>query len=207
MQLGELISELKRQGIYENTIIVFTSDNGPTYTGGVDANYFDSAKPFDNNYGRTKGFVYEGGIRVPLIASWPNKIKAGSKTTHISAFYDMMPTFSDIAGIKSPEKIDGISFKNILLDKEQQKHDYLYWEFPSYQGQQAVRMGKWKAIRKNIFKGNLTLELYNLDTDIKELNDVAKQFPKIIAKIEKIMTQEHTPAENARFKFKQLGDK
>ena len=207
MQLGELIAELKKQGIYENTLIVFTSDNGPTYTGGVDANYFDSAKPFDNNYGRTKGFVYEGGIRVPLIASWPKQIKAGTTSNHISAFYDMMPTFSDIAGIASPKEIDGISFKNSLLGNNQQKHDYLYWEFPSYQGQQAVRMGKWKAIRKNIFKGNLKLELYNLEEDVKEQNDVSSQFPEIVKKMEAILIKEHVPAENDRFKFKQLGDK
>jgi arylsulfatase A-like enzyme len=207
MQLGELISELKKQGIYENTLIVFTSDNGPTYTGGVDANFFDSAKPFDNNYGRTKGFVYEGGIRVPLIASWPNIIKAGSKTNHISAFYDMMPTLTDIVGIETSKETDGLSFKNTLIGKTQQKHDFLYWEFPSYQGQQAVRMGKWKAIRKNIFKGNLELELYNLDTDIKEQNNIAKQHPDIVKQLAKIMKQEHVPAENERFKFKQLGDK
>ena len=207
MQLGELISELKKQGIYENTLIVFTSDNGPTYTGGVDANFFDSAKPFDNNYGRTKGFVYEGGIRVPLIASWPNTIKAGSKSNHISAFYDMMPTLTDIAGIDTPKETDGISFKNTLVGKNQQQHDFLYWEFPSYQGQQAVRMGKWKAIRKNIFKGNLDVELYNLDEDIKELNDVSKQFPEYCKAMRSIMKQEHVPAENERFKFKQLGDK
>lgn len=207
MQLGELISELKKQGIYENTLIVFTSDNGPTYTGGVDANFFDSAKPFDNNYGRTKGFVYEGGIRVPLIASWPNMIKSGSKTTHISAFYDMMPTLMDIAGLDTPKEIDGLSFKNTLLGETQQNHDFLYWEFPSYQGQQAVRMGKWKAIRKNIFKGNLEIELYNLDEDIKEQNDLANLFPGIVKQIELIMKQEHVPAKNDRFKFKQLGDK
>jgi arylsulfatase len=207
MQVGELITELKKQGIYENTIIIFTSDNGPTYTGGVDANYFNSAKPFDNNYGRTKGFVYEGGIRVPMIASWPNKIKAGSTSNHISAFYDVMPTLSDIAGIKLPEELDGISFTNTLLGKEQQNHDFLYWEFPSYQGQQAVRMGKWKAIRKNIFKGNMTLELYNLEDDIKEQNNVAKLYPEVVKKMEQIMKQEHVPAENERFKFKQLGDK
>ena len=207
MQLGQLISELKEQGIYENTLIVFTSDNGPTYTGGVDANYFNSARPFDNNYGRTKGFVYEGGIRVPLIASWPNNIKAGSKSNHISAFYDMMPTLTEIAGIDPPKETDGISFKNTLVGKEQQNHDFLYWEFPSYQGQQAVRMGKWKAVRKNIFKGNLEIELYNLDEDIKELNDVSKKFPDVLSKMQQIMKQEHVPAENDRFKFKQLGDK
>ena len=143
---------------------------------------------------------------MPLIASWPNKIKAGSTSNHISVFYDMMPTFNDIAGIDTPIETDGISFKNVLVGKDQKKHDYLYWEFPSYQGQQAVRMGKWKAIRKDILKGNLVLELYNLEEDIKEQNDVAKQFPEIIKKMEEIMVKEHVPAENEHFKFKQLGD-
>ncbi|MDG2194805.1 MAG: arylsulfatase [Polaribacter sp.] len=206
-QLGEIIEVLKKQGVYENTIIIFSSDNGPTYTGGVDANFFNSARPFSNSYGRTKGFVYEGGIRVPLIVSWPNKIKAASKTDHISAFYDMMPTFCDIAGIDPPKDIDGISFKPLLIGKEQTKHDFLYWEFPSYQGQQAVRMGKWKGIRKNIFKGNLDIELYNLETDIKELNDLSKTYPTIVMAIDSIMKMEHTPAENTTFKMQQLGDK
>ena len=87
-----------------NTIIILSSDNGPTYTGGVDFDFFESSKPFANGYGRTKGYTYEGGIRVPLIASWPNKIKAGSTSDHISAFYDMMPTLCDIAGVESASK-------------------------------------------------------------------------------------------------------
>ncbi|NVK52795.1 MAG: arylsulfatase [Flavobacteriaceae bacterium] len=207
MQIGELVAELKKQGIYENTLIIFTSDNGPTYTGGVDANYFNSARPFDNNYGRTKGFVYEGGIRVPMIASWPRKIKAGTTSNHISAFYDMMPTLSEVVGIKTPKDVDGISFSNTLLGKKQQNHEFLYWEFPSYQGQQAVRMGKWKAIRKNIFKGNLTIELYNLDEDLKEQHNVAQKYPEIVKKMAQIMKQEHSPATNKRFQFTQLGDK
>ena len=95
-QVGEIVAKLKELGIYENTLIVFTSDNGPSYTGGVDAEFFDSANPFPNNYGRTKGFTYEGGIRVPMIASWPGKINAGSTTDHISAFWDVLPTFSEL---------------------------------------------------------------------------------------------------------------
>lgn len=206
-QLGELITELKKQGIYENTVIIFSSDNGPTYLGGVDFEYFKSSKPFSNGYGRTKGFVYEGGIRIPLIASWPNKIKSGSTNDHISAFYDMMPTICDISGIEPPSEIDGISFKPTLLGKEQKTHDFLYWEFPSYKGQQAVRMGKWKGIRKNIFEGNLSLELYDLEVDKLEQNNIASLHPEIVEKIKIIMIQEHEPSENERFKFKQLGDK
>lgn len=205
-QLGELIAKLKELDLYENTIIIVSSDNGPTYTGGVDFDYFESSKPFANGYGRTKGYVYEGGVRVPLIASWPNKIKAGSTSNHISAFYDLMPTICDIAGVESPQDIDGISFKSTLLGEEQKSHDFLYWEFPSYKGQQAVRLGKWKGVRKNIFEGNLEIELYNLETDVLEQHNVATLHPDIIKQIAEIMVQEHEPAENERFKLKQLGD-
>jgi arylsulfatase len=205
-QLGDLVALLKELGIYENTIIIFSSDNGPTYTGGVDFEYFNSAGPFANAYGRTKGFVYEGGIRVPLIASWPNHIEPGTKSDHISAFYDLLPTVCDIAGIEVPAEIDGMSYKPALLNQPQRQHDFLYWEFPSYFGQQAVRMGKWKGIRKNIFKGNLDIELYDLETDVQEHNDVSDNFPEIVARIDSIMQTEHTPAANERFKIKQLGD-
>jgi len=122
-----------------------------------DFDFFNSAKPFKNGYGRSKGFVYEGGIRIPMITSWPNHIKAGSTTDHISAFYDLLPTICDITGIETPKDIDGISFKPTLLNQSQQKHDHLYWEFPSYKGQQAVRMNKWKGIRKNIFEKNMNI--------------------------------------------------
>lgn len=205
-QLGELISKLKELNLYENTIIILSSDNGPTYTGGVDFDFFESSKPFANGYGRTKGYVYEGGVRVPLIASWPNKIKPGSTNSHISAFYDLMPTLCDIAGVESPQGIDGISFKPTLLGAAQKSHDFLYWEFPSYKGQQAVRLGKWKGVRKNIFDGNLEIELYDIESDVLEQHNLATQHPDIIKRISEIMVQEHEPAENERFKFKELGD-
>jgi len=205
-QLGELIEKLKELDIYDNTIIIFSSDNGPTYTGGVDFDFFESSKPFANGYGRTKGYVYEGGIRIPLIASWPDKIKAGSTSDHISAFYDLMPTICDIAGAEPPIDIDGLSFKSELLGKEQKPHDFLYWEFPSYKGQQAVRIGNWKGVRKNIFEGNLDIELYNLEVDTLEQNNLAQKHPDIVKRIAEIMIHQHEPSENDRFKFKQLGD-
>jgi arylsulfatase A-like enzyme len=206
-QVGEIVAKLKELGIYENTLIVFTSDNGPSYTGGVDAEFFNSANPFPNNYGRTKGFTYEGGIRVPMIASWPGKINAGSTTDHVSAFWDVLPTFSELVKVNAPEDIDGISFLPTLIGgREQAEHDFLYWEFPSYQGQQAVRIGDWKGIRKDIFKGNMEVELYDLKNDLTESTDVSDQYPDIVAQIEIIMESEHTPAEIERFKIKQLGD-
>jgi arylsulfatase A-like enzyme len=206
-QLGALISLLKEQGIYENTVIIVSSDNGPTYLGGVDFDYFESSKPFANGYGRTKGFVYEGGIRVPMIVSWPNKVEAGSRSEHLSVFYDMMPTICELAGAEAPEGIDGISFKNTLLGEEQLQHNFLYWEFPSYKGQQAVRMGNWKGIRKNIFDGNLEIELYDLRKDTLESNNIAAYHPDIVRQIEQIMKEEHEPSLNERFKIKQIGDK
>ena len=206
-QVGDLIKKLKEINQLDNTLIIFTSDNGPTYTGGADTQYFDSANPFKTELGWAKGFVNEGGIRVPMIASWPTKIKPGSKSNQISAFQDMMPTFCDIIGIDVPLNIDGISIKPTLLGNFQKvTHEYLYWEFPAYKGQQAVRMGKWKGIRKNIFEGNMSIELYDISIDKQEQNDVAMVYPKIVEKISQIMIQSHSPSPIMRFKFPQLGD-
>ncbi len=206
-RIGQLISKLKKEGIYENTLIIFTSDNGPTYAGGVDAAFFNSAGPFNDGYGWTKGFVNEGGIRVPMIACWPQKIAAGSVSDHISTFTDILPTLCNIADLKTPENIDGISLLPTLLDDGTQiVHDYIYWEFPEYGGQQAVRMGDWKAIRKNIKKGNLDIELYNLQEDIREEIDVADQYPDIVKRMAQIMIDEHTEPDLERFKMSALGD-
>ena len=118
-----------------------------------------------------------------------------------------MPTLGELVESEVPEDIDGISFLPTLLEKDSQtEHEFLYWEFPSYQGQQAVRMGDWKGVRKNIFKGNMTVELYNLKLDPTESYDVAAENPEIVSKIEAIMKQEHEPAELDRFKIKELGD-
>ena len=206
-QVGQLIAKLKEMGVYENTLIMFSSDNGPTYTGGADSRYFDSARPFRSDYGRGKGFVYEGGIRVPMIAAWPGRISKGSTTDHISVFYDVLPTLCDVAGLEKPEGIDGISFLDVVTGVDgQQAHDFLYWEFPAYQGQQAVRMGKWKAVRKDILKGNMKIELYNLNLDPLESTDVAEEHPDVIETIGKIMQQEHEPAHIERFRMEQLCD-
>ena len=157
-QVGEIIETLKEEGLYENTLIIFSSDNGPTYNGGTDSPWFDSAKPFKSEKGWGKGNTTEGGIRVPMIAQWPGKIKPGTESEHISAFYDVLPTLCELAGVDEPEDIDGISFLPELLAKEnQRKHDFLYWEFTEYGGQQAVRMGKWKSIRRNILRATKRL--------------------------------------------------
>jgi arylsulfatase len=206
-QVGEIIAKLKELGLYENTIILFSSDNGPTYAGGVDPQYFNSAQPFKGEYGWGKGFVNEGGIRVPLIVSWPGKVKAGSSTNLISSFYDMLPTFCQISNSSLPDSIDGISILPTLLGEEDQsQHEFLFWDYPEYNGQQAVRKGKWKGIRKNIKKGNLEIELYDLSNDIQELNNVALTNPEIVEKISSIMVREHSPPIIKTFAMPALGD-
>jgi arylsulfatase len=111
-----------------------------------------------------------------------------------------------LAGVNSPEDVDGKSFLPVLMNKKQEEHEFLYWEFPAYGGQQAVRMGKWKGIRRDIFKDNMQIQLYNLEEDIQELNDVAAEFPEVVKQIEQILIKEHIPAELDKFKIKQLGD-
>jgi len=205
-QVGLLITQLKSLGLYDNTLIIFTSDNGPTYTGGADSPWFRSAGPFKNEFGWGKGFTHEGGIRVPMIASWPGKIKKGAVSNHISAFWDVLPTFCELTGIQIPAQMDGISFLPELLGEKQNAHPYLYWEFPETDGQQAVRLGKWKGIRQDIKMGNLNLQLFNLETDIQELHDVSTKYPEIVRQMEEIMIKEHVPATQEIFKMKTLGD-
>ena len=207
-QVGDIVAKLQDLGLYENTLIIFTSDNGPTYSGGADTPFFESAKPFKTERGWAKGYLHEGGIRVPMIASWPGHIEPNSKSDHLSAFYDVLPTMCEIIGLPIPAQTDGISLLPTLLNNAQKKkHEYLYWEFPAYNGQQAVRLGKWKGIRKDIFDGNLDVELYDLDNDIQEQNNLATQYPEVVEKIEVIMKQEHIPSSQDKFKFSQLGDK
>ena len=202
--IGKLMQQLKDKGVYDNTLIVFTSDNGPSYAGGADPEFFKSAKPFDGQYGKGKGFVYEGGIRVPMIASWPGHIKPGSKSDHISAHYDMLATFGEVAGYESPEDSDGISILPTLLSQEDQtNHEFMYWEFPEYGGQVAIRMDNWKVIRQNLKndKEEPTLELYNLKEDPTETTNVAAAHPDIIKKAAAIFSAEHTNAEEERFRI------
>ncbi len=207
-QVGQLVSQLKALKLYENTLIIFSSDNGPTFNGGSNSIFFDSAMPFSSEKGKGKCFVYEGGIRVPMIASWPGKIDPSTVNDHISAQWDIMSTLAEVVSIKNEkiEAIDGISFLPSLLGKEQQKeHEYLYWEFSSYGGQQAVRKGNWKAVRQQIDDGNLVVELYDLSKD-NETKNVADQYPEIVKEIETILKEAHLEAVNDRFKFEKFGE-
>lgn len=203
--IGKLINQLKKEGIYENTLIIFSSDNGPTFNGGTNSPWFDSAKPFRSEYGYGKGFLYEGGIRIPMIASWPNEIKPNTKTDLISAHYDVMATICEITEQKIPKSTDGISFLPTLLgkDKNQKNHEFLFWEYPEYGGQVAIRIGDWKILRRNLKtnKKSPTLELYNLKQDIKEENNVANLHPEIIQQAIQVFSQQHTDAEVDNFRI------
>ena len=196
-QIGEIFNKVHQLGIAENTLIIFSSDNGPHKEGGADPDYFNSNGPL-RGYKRD---LYEGGIRVPMIAYWPSKIQPGSTTNHLSAFWDFFPTAMEISGIeKEIEGIDGISFLPTLIGKEQKKHQFLYWEFLENGGKQAVRMNQWKGVRLNMAKNPKSpIELYQLSNDIGEENNLAKQYPDIVKKIEFLMNEAHLYSENFAF--------
>ena len=193
-QVGEIMDKVEELGIADNTIIIFTSDNGPHKEGGADPKYFDSNGIFKG----TKRDLYEGGIRVPMIVKWPGKVKENSKSNHVSAFWDVFPTFADITGIEKPENIDGISFLPEILGetKDQKEHEYLYWEFHEKGGRQAVRMGDWKAVKYQVLKNpNAPIKLYDLSKDPGETNNVADQNPEIVLKMETIIKEARTPSD------------
>ncbi len=192
-QVGEIMAKVKELGIEDNTIIVFASDNGPHTEGGADPKYFKSSGPLKG----VKRDLYEGGIRVPMIIKWPGKIKEGAKTDLVSAFWDVFPTFSEIAGIAVPANLDGISFLPTLLNKPeaQKQHEYLYWEFHEKGGRQAVRKGKWKAVKYNVLKQpNAPIELYDLSQDVGEKNNIASKHPEIVKDMERILKEARTPS-------------
>jgi len=187
-KVGEIIRQIEELGQRGNTLILFTSDNGAAFpVGGTDPEFFNS----NGDLRDLKGSLYEGGIRIPFIASWPGKIKPGTVSHHIAAQYDIKATLSELLNIEIP-KTDGISFLPTLLDKKQAKHDFLYFELYEYGGQQAVRMGDWKAVKQNMVKDkNASWELYNLKEDIGEKNNVAAKYPSQVKKADKIAKQAH----------------
>ncbi len=197
--VGEILEKVKEHGLDKNTLVIFTSDNGPHMEGGADPDYF-------NSNGIFKGYkrdLYEGGIRVPMLARWKNRINPGSQTNHISAFWDILPTLAEIAGTETPDTIDGISFLPTLTGKKNQhNHDYLYWEFHEQGGKQAVRMDQWKGIRMNVEKDSEgEIELYNLSVDPGEERNTAIEYPEMVTKIDSIMRIAHKPS--ALFPFGQ----
>ncbi len=186
-EIGRIRTLLEELGLDDKTLIIFTSDNGPTFNGGTDSEFFNSAGPLRG----LKTQLYEGGIRVPLIAWWPQLVEAGSTSDHVSAFWDFLPTFAELVGTEVPTDVDGLSLLSTLFGRsdEQARHEYLYWE---YHGRQAVRLGDWKGYRASV---DSPIELYDLAADIGETRDVADLHPDVVARIAGIMQSGRTESE------------
>lgn len=189
--VGKIMQHIKELGLDENTIIMFSSDNGPTFNGGVNAGFFNST-------GGLRGLkmdLYEGGIRVPFIARWPGHIPEGKVTNHASAQYDIMATLADLIDVEVPDQ-DGISLLPTLLDqKDQQQHEFLYFEYPEKGGQLAIRMGEWKGIKTGLKEDpEVSWEIYNLKEDPYETNNVVNAHPELVQRLDKIVENEHMQA-------------
>lgn len=195
--VGAVIDKLRSLGMAEDTLVLFSSDNGAMSEGGWSRSYFQSSGALRGG----KRDLYEGGVRVPLIAWQPGVIAAGHTTTHISAFWDFLPTACELAGVAAPPGIDGISYAPTLRGiGDQSQHDYLYWEFYEQGGKQAVRQGLWKAIRLDVGANRAgPVELYHLGRDPGELRDVATEFPEAAERLARLMDEAHTPSEVVSF--------
>lgn len=192
--VGQILDLLKELKLEKNTIIMFSSDNGATFLSQVDTEFFNSHGGLRGH----KGNLYEGGIRVPFIARWPGKISPETVSDHIGGFQDIMPTILDIAGIEVPDAIDGVSIVPELTGKNNQPdHEYLYWEYRSGGGWQAIRADHWKALRKGIRTDpDAPIELYDLGNDFIENKDVATEHPEIVAKMKEIMLNARVPSQH-----------
>jgi|EP01047_Picozoa_sp_COSAG01_P017089 arylsulfatase A len=186
--VGRIVKQVQALGELENTLIIFSSDNGP-HGAGKTLTHFNAAGPLRGK----KGATYEGGIRVPLVVSWPGKIKPGTESDLISGFQDLFPTFAELAGAKTPANIDGLSFVSELLGRPaQKKHEYLYWELGTRQG---LRKGNWKAVRNSTKKKLGDVEIYDLSNDIGESNNLATQKPEIAAQFLELLQSARKPCE------------
>jgi len=195
-QVGELMSKLDELGIADNTVVIFTSDNGPHLEGGADPAFFDSNGPF-KGYKRD---LYEGGIRVPLLVRWPNKIMAG-KEEQIAAAWDILPTCAAIAGVNAPGNIQGVSLVPTLQRRGKQlQHDYLYWEFHERSGSKAIRQGPWKLVcMQTLSLTDTKYELYNIQLDPEEKNDLASQYPERVETLKALLRKARVPAADFPF--------
>ena len=201
-QIGCLVKMLKDKGLYNNTIIMITSDNGPSHNAYTNTDWFDCAHPFRSDKGWTKRSLHEGGIRMPFIVAWGDRLTPGI-SDYIGYFPDLMPTLCDIAGVKAPQT-DGISFLPTLKGKRQPKHDFLYWEFPKFKGGNgwlSVRMGRWKGLVEDVADGNTQMQLYDITVDKREEHNLATEHPEVVAAIWRAIKQSHSEAQNPLFKL------
>lgn len=198
--MRRLLQKLRQLGIEQNTLVIFSTDNGSYSEGGYHYSMHNSNAPFRGG----KRDLYDGGIRVPTIAWWPGTIPAGSRSNHVSAFWDFPPTALELAGLPVPETMDGISYLPTLTGHPQlqKQHKYLYWEFYEQGGKQAVRYGKWKGIRLDVRRNRRgPIELYNIVGDPGETTNLAERHPEIVRQIESFMEEAHTPPEFEGFRF------
>jgi arylsulfatase A-like enzyme len=196
--IGRLFAVLKELGIEEETVVFFSSDNGPHQEGGADPTFFQSSGPLRG----IKRDLYEGGIRVPMLVRWPGVIAPGRRTEHVSAFWDFYPTCLELAGLEPENHLDGISFLPVLLgeEKRQKEHSYLYWELHEALGKQALRAGRWKAVRQNLaLDANAPIELYDLKMDPMETRDVSGEYPHITEKMKRLFRKVRTEAAGYQF--------
>ncbi len=196
--VGEMMALLKELEIDENTLVIFSSDNGPHREGGHDPEFFNSNGPFTG----FKRDLTEGGIRAPMIARWPGKIKPGTVTDLVSAHWDILPTVCELAGAGIPADVDGISMVPTLLGEgEQKRHDYLYWEFYEQGGKKAARWGDWKALQLGINKNpNAPIAIYDLAKDLAEENDLSAVRSDLVKRAKEIFAEAHEPSPNWEFK-------
>ena len=190
--VGELLDLLDELGLANDTIVVFTSDNGATHSpiGGTDVDFFDSCGGLRGR----KGSMYEGGIRVPGIVRWPGHVAAGSSSDRVTGFEDWMPTLAELCGGDVPDGCNGVSFAATLTGTDQAARDFLYREFAGYRGWQAVWQGDYKLVRSNMHKGPKT-ELFDLSEDPVEQRDLASDMPERVAAMMAVAAREHTPSE------------
>lgn len=194
-QVGEIVQKVKDLGLEENTIFIFTSDNGPHNEGGAKPYFFNS----NGIYKGLKRDLFEGGIRVPMLVKWKGKIKEGTTTKHSSAFWDVLPTFTDILGVKTPSKTDGISFLPTLLqEKKQQKHDYLYWEFHELKGRKAILKDNWKLVVYKV-KTEPKYFLFNIDKDPSEKINLVEEMPEKVNELKALMANARTESKDFTF--------
>ena len=202
MQVGKMVEKLKELGIYDNTIIMFTSDNGPTHNAYTNTDWFECAAPFRSDRGWTKRSLHEGGIRVPFIVSWGDRLEH-QVSDHIGYFPDVMPTLCDIAEVRCPDT-DGISFLPTLKGRKQKEHEYLYWEFPPFKndrGWLCVRMGEWKGLVTDVADGNNTMRLYRINEDPREEKDLAAEYPETVEKMWNHIRESHTQSDHRPFQL------